>query len=118
MNFSIETRVPFVDYNVIELAFSLPFDYKVHEGWSKYILRKSAESKLPEEVVWRSSKIGFEAPKNWLPNKEILFQAIRESPFIKEFVDIKMLSKDVNDVSLWKLYNLAVWARKFNVQFG
>jgi asparagine synthase (glutamine-hydrolysing) len=117
MRFSIETRVPFVDYKVMELAFSLPFNYKVNGGWSKYILRKSAESKLPKEIVWRQAKIGFEAPKNWYINKNLLFQTIEASKFLNQFINQDKISKSIDDTSLWKLYNVAVWAEKFNVKF-
>jgi asparagine synthase (glutamine-hydrolysing) len=118
MHFSIETRVPFVDYKVVELAYSLPFSYKMHEGWSKYILRKSAKDRLPDEIVWRRNKFGFEAPtKTWLSDKESLFKKIKESGFIKEFVDVEKLSESIDDLALWKLFNIAVWAQKFNVKF-
>ena len=118
MHFSIETRVPFVDYKVVELAYSLPFSYKMFEGWSKYILRKSAKDKLPDEIVWRRNKFGFEAPtKTWLSDKEMFFSEIKNSLFIKEFVQIEKLHKGIDDISLWKLYNIAVWAKKFNVTF-
>jgi len=118
MHFSIETRVPFVDYKVVELAYSLPFSYKMHEGWSKYILRKSAKGKLPDDIVWRRNKFGFEAPtKTWLSEKESFFDEIKNSSFIKEFVDVKKLNNTIDDNSFWKLYNIAVWAEKFKVQF-
>jgi asparagine synthase (glutamine-hydrolysing) len=117
MRFSIETRVPFVDYKVMELSFSLPFDYKVNGGWSKYILRKSAERKLPKEIVWRQAKIGFEAPKNWYINKSFLLQTVETSEFLNQFINSNKISKNIDDTSLWKLYNLAVWSKKFNVQW-
>lgn len=118
MRFSIETRVPFVDFNVVELAFSLPFSYKMRDGWSKYILRKSAEKKLPREIVWRRNKFGFEAPtKTWLANRSVLNESIHKSDFLKNFIDIEKIPTTLDETTLWKLYNLAVWARKFNVSF-
>jgi asparagine synthase (glutamine-hydrolysing) len=117
MRFSIEARVPFVDYRVMELSYSLPVSYKINSGWSKYILRKSAETKLPKEIVWRKAKIGFEAPNNWYQNRSTLFEAIEKSEFLSHFVNKERILKSIDDVSLWKLYNLAVWARKFNIQF-
>ncbi len=118
MHFSIETRVPFVDYKVVELAYSLPFSYKMYEGWSKYILRRSAKGKLPDEIVWRRNKFGFEAPtKTWLANKKTFLEEIKSSSFVKEFVNIEKLTESIDDIALWKLYNIAVWAKKFNVEF-
>jgi asparagine synthase (glutamine-hydrolysing) len=117
MRFSIEARVPFVDYRVMELSYSLPVNYKINNGWSKYILRKSAEAKLPKGIVWRKAKIGFEAPNNWYQNRDTLFRTIEQSEFLGSFVNKDKILKSIDDVSLWKLYNLAVWAKKFNVQF-
>ena len=118
MHFSIETRVPFVDYKVVELAYSLPFSYKMHEGWSKYILRKSAIGKLPDDIIWRRNKFGFEAPtKTWLSDREAFLKVIRSSRFIQDFVVVDKLHKNIDETTLWKLYNIAVWAKKFNVTF-
>jgi len=118
MHFSIETRVPFVDYKVVELAYSLPFSYKMHQGWSKYILRKSAKGKLPDEIVWRKTKYGFEAPtKTWLADKESLLEKIKKSTFLEEFIDFEKLNDTVDDLALWKLFNVALWAQKFDVRF-
>lgn len=118
MHFSIETRVPFVDYKVVELAFSLPFSYKMRDGWSKYILRKSAKNRLPDEIVWRRNKFGFEAPtKTWLSDKKMLLKEIEASSFIKDFINTEKLPHNIDDIALWKVYNVAVWAKKFKVRF-
>ena len=118
MKFSIETRVPFVDYKVVELAFSLPFSYKIKEGWSKYILRKIGENKLPFEIVWRKNKFGFEAPsKTWLSNKADLLSEIKKSSFINCFVNFNSLNDNLDEETLWKLYNTAIWAKIYNVEF-
>ncbi len=118
MHFSIETRVPFVDYKVVELAYSLPFSYKMRAGWSKYILRKSAKGRLPDEIVWRRNKFGFEAPtKTWLSDKNELLNTIKKYPFFIEFVDVNKLNERFDDLALWKLFNIAVWSQKFNVKF-
>lgn len=118
MRFSIETRVPFVDYNVMELAYSLPFKFKMFNGWSKYILRKSAEKKLPSEIVWRRNKFGFEAPvRTWLNDKGFLVDKIKKSNFLSQILERDKITDEIDDTSLWKLYNVAVWADKFNVRF-
>ncbi len=67
MAFSIESRVPFLDHRLVELAFALPGALKVHQGWSKYVLRRALEPLLPREVVWRRDKKGFPTPiGRWL----------------------------------------------------
>ena len=61
MNFSIETRLPFLDYRLVEHTLSLPAGAKIKFGWTKYVLRKAMEALLPEQVIWRKKKYGFEA---------------------------------------------------------
>jgi asparagine synthetase B (glutamine-hydrolysing) len=62
MAYSIETRLPFLDPDLVEFGLNLPVQLKVHNGWSKYVLRKVVHEKLPQEIVWRRGKVGFEAP--------------------------------------------------------
>jgi asparagine synthase (glutamine-hydrolysing) len=67
MAFSIESRVPFLDHRLVELAFALPDDIKRRAGWSKYGLRRALDDVLPRSVVWRRDKKGFPTPVgNWL----------------------------------------------------
>ena len=67
MAFSIESRVPFLDHRLVELAFALPDSVKRRDGWSKYGLRRALDDLLPAEVVWRRDKKGFPTPVgNWL----------------------------------------------------
>jgi asparagine synthase (glutamine-hydrolysing) len=59
MGVPLEVRAPFLDYRLVELAFSLPVSYLLRDGWHKWILRKAVEDLLPPEVVWRRHKMGF-----------------------------------------------------------
>lgn len=69
--FSIEARVPYLDYRIVEFALALPIEYKLHGNWTKWILRKSAERFLPKDVVWRRSKLGYTTPfAIWLCKKD------------------------------------------------
>ncbi|MGZ5133810.1 MAG: asparagine synthase (glutamine-hydrolyzing) [Flavitalea sp.] len=68
-----EVRLPFLNHELVEFIFSLPSNYKIHRGWTKWILRKSIEDKLPAQIVWRKDKIGFEPPqKSWMENKLVI----------------------------------------------
>ena len=62
MGMPIEARCPLLDYRVIELGFRLPVTYLIRNGWRKWILRKAMEDVLPDEVVWRKTKMGFPFP--------------------------------------------------------
>lgn len=69
MAWSREIRVPFLDYRLVEKLVSLPIEYKLKNGWTKYILRKAIEPILPSEIVWRKDKQGFINPESeWLKN--------------------------------------------------
>lgn len=70
MAWSQVVRLPFLDHRIVEKFVSLPIDYKLNNGWTKYIFRKAIEPILPEEVVWRKDKQGFVNPQSeWLKNE-------------------------------------------------
>jgi len=58
---SIESRLPFMDYRVIELALSLPDDMKIKFGYGKWVVRQAMKSLLPNEIRLARSKRGFDA---------------------------------------------------------
>jgi asparagine synthase (glutamine-hydrolysing) len=63
---SLETRAPFLDADVMELAFSMPGDFKIRNGDRKWILKRAMAGLLPERILNRK-KEGFSIPmKNWL----------------------------------------------------
>ena len=65
-----EVRLPFLSHELVEFIFSLPSGFKIKDAWTKWILRKSMENKLPSGIVWRTGKVGFEPPqKQWMENK-------------------------------------------------
>lgn len=67
MAHSTEVRLPYLDHQLVEFLFTLPSHFKIHEGRTKWLLRKSAEPLLPPEITWRRDKVGFEPPqKAWM----------------------------------------------------
>lgn len=61
MGSSLELRVPFLDYRMVEFAASLPPSYKIRRGDFKAILKDMIESELPPEII-RRKKLGFPTP--------------------------------------------------------
>lgn len=61
MNNSLEVRVPFLDHNVVDFAFSIPAEFKIQKGIKKKILQETFRPDLPEELFKRP-KHGFEVP--------------------------------------------------------
>jgi asparagine synthase (glutamine-hydrolysing) len=63
---SLETRAPFLDGDLIELAFSMPGHLKIRNGERKWILKQAMKDVLPDTILNRK-KEGFSIPmKNWL----------------------------------------------------
>lgn len=127
MAFSIESRVPFLDHRLVELSIALPNDWKIKNGWTKYILRKTAEPLLNKEVVWRKYKMGFLTPQQlWkLNSQQELNQLIHETP-IPDFIDkpylIQACKATITDSShlseFWKIVSFLKWAHIFKVTFN
>ncbi len=103
MQFSIESRTPFSDdKELIEYLFSLPANYKIHHGWSKYIMRQAIEDVVPEVIRNRKDKKGFSIPQNaWLMEKQLDLKTI----FLKykhldkeELVNIQSIENSWDDI--------------------
>jgi asparagine synthase (glutamine-hydrolysing) len=115
---SIESRLPFLDYKVVETALSLHHSHKIHEGWTKYVLRKIISPLLPKEVVWRKNKLGFNAPeKSWINRIDNqISTSIKESKILKELLDFDKINLETIDLrTKWRLYNFAKWEEIFKV---
>lgn len=79
MAHSREVRLPFLFHELVEFVFSLPPHYKIHNGWTKWIMRHAYADLLPTEITWRKDKIGYEPPQaQWLKTAEVQ-QKITES---------------------------------------
>jgi asparagine synthase (glutamine-hydrolysing) len=67
-----EVRLPFLNHQLVEFLFSLPAHFKIHEGWTKWLLRNAMKDKLPNQTVWRIDKVGYEPPqKQWMQNNKV-----------------------------------------------
>jgi len=116
MRHAVETRLPFLDHRLVELALALPGKLKLHNGWTKHALRLSSNQALPTEVTWRSQKLGFEAPESiWF--REFRSEMLREivaSPLLAEMADIEQfdtIASQIDPLALWRLFSVARWAR-------
>ena len=67
MAHGVEVRLPFLSPALVQFIFSLPSTYKIRDGYNKFILRKTMQGKLPETLLWRTDKIGYEPPQqSWM----------------------------------------------------
>lgn len=126
MRFSVETRTPFADdIDLIEYAFQIPSPYKIHNGWSKYLLRQMTSGLLPEEIRLRKDKIGFATPEyRWLnETKDVLRNYITAG--VGEFIDADKMTRDWDRLmknqsrngitNLWRFINFAVWVKVYGM---
>lgn len=124
MAHSIEARMPFLDYRLVSLAFSLPSEWKVRGPWNKYVLREAMRSRIPETARRRLDKMGFPAPaKAWfrdalygpmqdlLSTRELRERGIYQPDVIRR--DLERHRDGTIDVSrqLFKLFEFEVWAK-------
>lgn len=95
---SLEVRLPFLDYRLVEFSFTLPDQYKIRGRWTKYILRKSCKKYLPKKISHRRSKMGFPAPfDKWIRDERFKAE-------IKEYLDAFKERNIVDGDSLEKVY--------------
>ena len=107
MAHSREVRLPFLSHELVEFIFSIPANYKMHEGWTKWILRNAMNKKMPDEIVWRKDKVGFEPPqKMWMQDstlQEYIHTAktklVKNGILKKEVLDKKIIPGAANDTN-------------------
>jgi len=120
MAHSVESRVPFMDYRLVEYLASVPLTYKIHKGWTKYIARVAMDGKLPDKIAWRKDKMGWPDPADhWFRGelKEWFCREIESSIFLKRLgvgqrIRKRIASNEPITRLVW-LLNLAVWYKRF-----
>jgi len=101
---SVEVRLPFLDHKIVEYVFSLPNQFLIQNAWTKHLLRKAMEDKLPKDITWRKDKIGYEPPQErWMKSK--MFKE-RVGDSTQKLLDNKVISK-ANDHLSWQYIMLA-----------
>jgi asparagine synthase (glutamine-hydrolysing) len=127
MAFSIETRVPFLDYRLVEFVFTMPSSFIIKNGLTKAILRDAMDEKVEKEVINRSDKIGFETPEDkWIreePVSSFIRGIITSSSFSsrKYFNSKKILNLFESHLAgrinigmkIWQCVFLELWLRRF-----
>jgi asparagine synthase (glutamine-hydrolysing) len=93
MAHGVEARLAFLNHELVEFVFSLHSNFKIHNGWTKWILRKTMEHKLPEQIAWRKDKIGYEPPQKIWMGDNALQDYVQEAK--KTLVEEKILSPSV-----------------------
>ena len=117
---SVESRVPFLTTDLVEFLLTLPEDFLLsNKGTTKYIFREAMKGIVPDRILQRKDKIGFETPeKHFLVSrkKEIIKQInlIDEVPFLDSSEIIKYLNNidklKMHEFSqIWRIINYFNW---------
>jgi len=126
MAFSVESRVPFLDYRLVELFFKLPANFILRNGYTKYVYRKAVKGIIPERIRLRTDKRGFTMP-DWqllrgaLPYVRSIIEGLSNNSEIYEVRNIKNVilenikSEHSYQPIIWRIVNAIVWQSKFGV---
>lgn len=125
MAFSIESRVPFLDHELVEHIFALPIDQKIKGGWNRAVYRNAMRGKMPELNRTRRSKIGFTNPEEeWFKARATEIRAIFSSPslasrgifepgrLVAEF-DAWVAGKPSDGMMFWRTFVTEMWMRRY-----
>ncbi len=119
MAFSIESRVPFLDHQLVEFVFSLPDEYKFHDGITKFILRNAMSDFLPKAIVERRDKKGFvtpgeikwlNGPLKFLINDDIQIDSLSNKVINKEITKFKKGNYKAANL-VWRIAALNYWLK-------
>lgn len=122
MAFSVESRVPFLDYEFVEMAYNMPDEYKIYGGRSKALLREYMKDKMTLEVVERKDKLGFAVPSNaWIKQikehyKEILLDKPRSEKFFEMDKVREAFESEGSMSALFPFIMIETWMRVHNVK--
>jgi len=124
---SLEVRVPFLDYRMVEFAFTLPVSFKIDKNGRKNILRDAFKNDLPPELYTRK-KHGFEVPLlKWFNTelKSLINDSLLEDAFVKQQgifnvteiqkLKARLFSGNPQDATarIWALIVFQYWWKKY-----
>lgn len=124
MAFSIESRVPFTDIEVFNIASTIPQEYKIRNNMTKASLRDAAKRDIPNES-YKKKKLGFPVPiREWI-KEDAFYNDIRETfemdiageLFNRDYI-MKLLEDHKNGVrdnyrKVWAIYSFLKWYKVF-----
>ena len=122
---TLEVRVPFLNFEIMELAARMPPEFKLRGLKRKYMLKRSAERLLPKDVVWRK-KAGFGAPiRSWLrgPLRPMVDDLLSEETIrrrglfnpaeVSRIISANLSGREDYNLQVYQLLTLEMWQREF-----
>jgi asparagine synthase (glutamine-hydrolysing) len=128
MGASVEGRVPFLDHELVEYAFSLPAETKVRGFTRKWLIRQIARKYLPDTIIDRA-KVGFRLPlTQWFRGRlrqmcydricttSGMLSTVLSRSELQKLLDDHCSGRKDNWLQIWTLLGLAIWADVFSNQ--
>jgi len=122
---SLETRAPFLDHEFLEFAATIPASLKLYNGQTKYILKKSFESKLPLDILYGPKK-GFDLPiDQWFKNElkdmtvDLLLsdkckqRGLLNTSYVKSLLDLQQRKSVDLSARLWSILFFEKWCQNW-----
>lgn len=129
MAHSVEARVPFLDYRLVELSMRLPDDFIFNKAMGKYIHRQALANIVPHEILDRKDKVAFRAPGENIWMREVWKEKISELTKSQLFQELGLfkqgrMSKSIQRYlsgdnaqsgTIWKMVMIDQWVKRFSV---
>jgi asparagine synthase (glutamine-hydrolysing) len=129
MAHSIEARVPFLDYRIVEFVYGLDDSVKIKNGETKTVLRSAMTGIIPDSVRNRKDKMGFVTPEcHWM--RETLYNTFKSElqeaittlelwlhpQLINQIFADTIAGKRLFNATIWRVINFSRWVKVFNVK--
>ncbi|MEO5959894.1 MAG: asparagine synthase-related protein, partial [Opitutaceae bacterium] len=130
MAHSVEARLPFLDYRLVEFCLGLPEEFKLADGWTKRVLREGMQGRLPERVRLRRDKLGFATAE------EVWMRDLHREKFLRladDAIDsaggiltaearrkaVRILDgTEPFGFHVWRFISFGAWLRRFDVEIA
>jgi asparagine synthase (glutamine-hydrolysing) len=126
MAFSIESRVPYLDVNLVEYIASIPLNQKIRNGVTKIVLRNAVKGILPESIRCRMDKMGFVTPEEiWMKEhlRPFVLAVLSSDSFLaRPYWNAEQVVRDylafldgrsAYSPEIWRILCTELWLRKF-----
>jgi len=110
MQYSFELRNPFLDFNLVEIALSIPDYLRFKNGYTKSILRNILTHYQSDQICFRKDKKGFEPPYlSWYLDNKKYFDSILLNDKFKDFIKTKEIAKLIKNTYFIRKNIKLIW---------
>ncbi|MHB8758403.1 MAG: asparagine synthase (glutamine-hydrolyzing), partial [Bacillota bacterium] len=125
MAHSIESRVPYLDQELVEWILRQPSEAIIRHGWSRWLLRRGLKGVIPEKIRLRRWKVGFTTPEfRWIRARRAAFLSLLNSPTFasRPYWDGPAVARAFlaatsgkidQSMFFWRAINVELWLREF-----